>query len=200
MNKQQFVTALRDSLNGLPQSDIEKYLDYYSEMAEDRMEEGLSEEEAIASMESVDDIVRQILTDAPLSESVKAEEKTRRSFKPWEILLLVLGAPLWIPLLIAAAAVILAAYIVLWSVVLAMYAVDLAFAVSAACCIAAVVAMLFSKLPAQAALMLGGGLVCAGIAILLLLVFNKVTVCIAAFSKYCFCLIKSLFLKRREEA
>ena len=46
MSKQEFLEQLRRGLPGLPREDIEERLKFYSEMLEDRMEEGLSEEEA----------------------------------------------------------------------------------------------------------------------------------------------------------
>ena len=49
MNKQEFLVQLRNALSGLPKDDIEERIEFYSEMIEDRIEEGLSEEEAIAS-------------------------------------------------------------------------------------------------------------------------------------------------------
>ena len=57
MNKQEFVERLRKGLSGLPQDDIEERLTFYSEMIDDRMEEGLSEEEAVGEIGSVDDAV-----------------------------------------------------------------------------------------------------------------------------------------------
>lgn len=47
MNKQEFLVKLRKGLSGLPKEDIEERLTFYSEMIDDRMEEGLSEEEAV---------------------------------------------------------------------------------------------------------------------------------------------------------
>ena len=47
MTKLQFLLALHDKLAGLPQNEVEERLNFYSEMIEDRMEEGLSEEEAV---------------------------------------------------------------------------------------------------------------------------------------------------------
>ena len=46
MSKQEFLEQLRRGRSGLPREDIEERLTFYSEMLEDRMEEGLSEEEA----------------------------------------------------------------------------------------------------------------------------------------------------------
>ena len=45
MRKQEFLAQLRKALSGLPQDEIEERLTFYGEMIDDRMEEGLSEEE-----------------------------------------------------------------------------------------------------------------------------------------------------------
>ena len=47
MNKQEFLSLLRRELSGLPQGDIEERVGFYAEMIDDRMEEGLTEEEAV---------------------------------------------------------------------------------------------------------------------------------------------------------
>ena len=47
MSKSEFLTALRARLGGLPQGDVAERLDFYSELIDDRMEEGLSEEAAV---------------------------------------------------------------------------------------------------------------------------------------------------------
>ncbi len=64
------------------------------------MEDGLSESEAIEAVGPVSQIVQQILMETPLPKLVKDKVKPRRSLKVWEIVLLVLGAPLWLSLLI----------------------------------------------------------------------------------------------------
>ena len=52
------------------------------------------------------------------------KEKTpKRRLGVWEIVLLVLGSPIWLSLLIAAFAVILSLYISLWAVIISFWAV-----------------------------------------------------------------------------
>lgn len=48
MLKEEFLAQLRGGLAGLPQEDLEERLAFYSELLDDRMEEGLSEAEAVA--------------------------------------------------------------------------------------------------------------------------------------------------------
>jgi uncharacterized membrane protein len=61
MNKQDFLAQLKESLASLPANDAEERLCFYSEMIDDRMEDGLSEGEAILSIGSVPEIAAQIL-------------------------------------------------------------------------------------------------------------------------------------------
>lgn len=96
MNKQEFLGKLRSGLSGLPQGDVEERLTFYSEMIDDRMEEGISEEEAVCEIGSVDEIVSQIIADIPFTKLVREKIKPNRTLRPWEIVLLVLGSPVWL--------------------------------------------------------------------------------------------------------
>ena len=64
MTKQEFLSRLREGLSGLPEDDIAERLTFYGEMIDDRIEDGLSEEEAVAEVGSVDDIAAQIKENA----------------------------------------------------------------------------------------------------------------------------------------
>ncbi len=176
MNKSEFLAALNSRLVGLPQNEIEERISFYSEMIDDRVEEGATEEDAVAGIGSIDEIVAQILEDVPLwsivkenvkknKENKEKKEKKRRAPKALEITLLILGSPVWLPLLIAAFAVILLLYVALWSIVVSLWAV---FASLAACGIAGIVAgaayAILSK-PVDGLLLVAAGFVCSGLAI-----------------------------------
>lgn len=60
MNKQEFIVRLEDRLSRLPKSEKERVLNFYNETIEDRMEDGMSEMEAVQSLDAIDDIVNQI--------------------------------------------------------------------------------------------------------------------------------------------
>ena len=130
MNQEKFISQLRAKLSGLPQKDVEDRLSFYAEMIDDRMEDGLSEEDAICEIGSVEEIYAQILSEIPLSKIVKEQVRPKRKFKAWEIVLLALGSPIWLSLLIAAFAVIFSLYAVIWSVIVSLWAI---FAALAAC-------------------------------------------------------------------
>ena len=165
MNKQQFLEQLRDCLSGLPQNEMEERLTFYSEMIDDRMEEGLSEEDAVREIGSVDKVFSNIIDEIPLTELVKEKIKPKRTLRAWEIVLLLLGAPLWFPLLIAGATILLSIYAVLWAVVITLWAVDVAIGATSlgAVVIGVVILVQGSVLPGIA--MFGSALFCAGLTI-----------------------------------
>ena len=100
MKKQEFLNELRKQLAGLPKDDLDNRINFYEEMINDRMDEGLSEEEAVADIGTVDDIVKQIASETPMLRLVAEKAKPKRTLRVWEIVLIVLGFPLWLPLLI----------------------------------------------------------------------------------------------------
>ncbi len=129
MTKQEFLTQLQNGLSVLTESDAQERLNFYSEMIDDRIEEGLSEEEAVVQIGDVNEITASILSEipqrVPASAAVKQENHAnqqetpkkprKKGMEPWQIVMLILGAPLWVPLLIAAFSVVIALIAVLWS-------------------------------------------------------------------------------------
>ena len=167
MNKQEFLARLRESLAGLPQGDVEEWLNFYGEMIDDRMEDGLSEAEAVASAGPVERIAAQVIADTPLAKIAKERLRPKRRLGAGVVLLLVLGAPLWLSLCMAAAAVVFSLYMSLWAVTVSLWAV---FGSLAACALSgaagcAVLAAGGQVMPGMA--LLAAGLVCAGLSILM---------------------------------
>lgn len=166
MTKLKFLLSLHDRLSHLPQDEVEERLSFYSEMIEDRMEDGLSEEEAVAAVGTVEEIAAQIEAELSPTRPVTVIAEPKRGLKAWEIVLLVLGAPIWLSLLIAAVAVVFSLYVVLWSVIISLWAV---FVSLAACALAGVLAgggFALGGYGAQGAALVGAGVVCAGLAVL----------------------------------
>lgn len=167
MTKINFLLSLHNKLSGLPQDDIEERLNFYSEMIEDRMEEGLSEEQAVQAIGSVDEIVAQIIADTPLTKITKEKIRPKRQLKAWEIVLLAAGAPLWVSLLITALAVIFALYASLWAVIVSFWAV---LASVVGCAVAGVVGgtvVAVTQNVYGGLVLIAAGIVCAGLAVFL---------------------------------
>lgn len=175
MTREAFKRALAAGLSGLPARDIEERVNFYCEMIDDRMEEGLSEEAAVGELGPLSDIVSEIIAQTPLFYIVKDKVKPKRRLGTWEIVLLVVGAPLWLSLFAAAFAVMLSLYAVLWSLVVCVWAV---FASLAACAPASALLGISlacgGHLPAGIAAF-GVGLACAGLSLFWLLACNAAT-------------------------
>lgn len=198
MNKQEFMRQLRKSLQGLPQKDIEERLTFYGEMIEDRKEEGLSEEEAVAAVGSVEEIVAQILADTPPSKNITKKAKPKRPLKAWEIVLLALGSPIWLSLGIAAVAVILSFYISIWAVIISLWAVFGAFiGCAVAGIVSGIVFICISKVLIGIA-MLAAGSVCAGLSIFTFYGCKAATKGILTLTKKMAVWIKNCFVREEE--
>ncbi len=167
MSKQEFLDRLRRGLNGLPQEDIEERLNFYGEMIDDRMEEGLSEDEAVAEIGNVWEIISQILAETPLTKIVKEKIRPKSPVKPWVILLLILGFPLWFPLLIAVIAIVLVLYIVIWSAVIVLWAIFVSLVAVALGGVVSAAYNLAIGRALSALSVLAIGILCAGSAILI---------------------------------
>ncbi len=196
MNKQEFLSGLKAKLIGLPQDDIDERIGFYSEMIDDRVEDGLSEEQAITQLDTLENIVAQIMSEIPLTKLVCEKVKPSRKLSVWEIVLLVLGSPIWLSILIAMCAIVISIYAVVWSVIISLWAVEFSLA---ACSVggvfASVVFMAKGNIVSGVA-MLGAGILCAGLAIFCFYGCKYATKAILKLSKKIFIWIKSCFMRK----
>ena len=198
MNKQEFLLALRGALSALPEADIRASLDYYAEIIDDRMEEGIPETEAVASLGSVVAAAEQILLDMPLPKLVKARVKPKRKLRAWEIVLIAVGSPVWFPILLALAVVVLAVYIVLWAVAVSLYAADISIGAGFVAGVAGAVLLFVMGHPASALALLSAGIVCGGLAIFEFFGCNAAAKGIWRLGKLMWRGIKSCFIRKGE--
>lgn len=164
MTKSEFIQALEAKLSGLPQEEICKSTTYYSEQIEDRKEDGMTEEQAVADLESIDIIAQRIIDD--YNESCAQNNKNSENYTPFNtpvsqnaasqgtsnkakfsdkqvilIIVLVVTFPVWIGLLAGACGV----YIGLWGGVIGICAATFAlFAAAVACLISLPFSAVFS--------------------------------------------------------
>lgn len=196
MNKSEFLAALREKLNGVPEDDINKSLDFYAEMIDDRVEDGMSEEEAVEALGSMEEIIAQILSEVSLPKLVKEKVKPKQALKAWEVVLLVLGAPIWVPIVLALCSVVLSAYLAVWMMIISLYVLDLSVALSGLALIGLAFGALIQSNFAVFGMMFGCGLILMGLSVLLFFGFNLVTKGILWLSKKILIGIKGLFIKK----
>ena len=199
MDKLDFLLALDKRLGVLSDEDRRASLDYYAEMLDDLIESGMTEQEAVASLGSVDAIAEEILMDVPLPKLVKAKMKGKRRMTGTELTLLIVGFPIWFPLLISVFAVIFSVYVSLWAVVISLYAADLSLAVSAPAALVGAILLFAAGQPASALLFLGAMLALAGLAILLFLGCNAAAKGVVRLGKLTLRGIKACFIRKGDK-
>ena len=213
MTKQEFLEQLQNGLGALTESDARERLNFYSEMIDDRIEEGLSEQDAVAQIGDVNEIIASILAEIPqrapeqmpakIAEPAQEKEapkkKSKKGMEPWQIVLLILGAPLWVPLLIAAFSIVIALIAVLWSVVGTLWGA--LFGTLAGCGIGVTLlglgCMIAGKWVVGTALF-GAGLACIGLAVFAFFACVYTTKGAAWLTKMTFVGIAKLFTGRRD--
>ena len=196
MTKLQFLLSLNQKLSGLPQDEVEERLNFYAEMIEDRMEEGIPEEEAVDAVGEVDQIATQITADIPLMKIVKVKVKPKRQRNAWEVTLLAVGSPVWVPLLIAAVSVVFSLYVSLWAIVVSLWAAFASVAVCAVVCVLIGLIFVICSDVYIGLMAVAAGFVCGGIAIFLFYGCKVVTKGTARLGKMTVLAVKKSFTKK----
>ena len=196
MTRDEFKSQLSSAMRNIPDDEVRKTLDYYDEMIDDRIEDGMTETEAIDSLESVSDIASRVAADTPMPVLIQ-NSVGRRKISWLTIVLLVLGSVVWLPLALSIFAILLSVYAVMWCVDLVLWCVFGAFALCVPAGIVGAVAAPFT----------GGGLVgvtgmlaicllCAGFGILMFFAAYYCMKGIVGLTKAFFRWIKSLFVHK----
>ena len=172
MNKAEFIEQLKNSLQGLSDEDIKKSLDYYEEMIDDRIEDGMTEEEAVDGLGSIEEIKNHVLDGLSIVKIVKEKVKPKRALKVWEIVLLIVGSPVWAPVLLCLIIAFLCIYFVFWVIIAALYICDAAILLSGL--VSAIGAFAQSSGFNTGLFMFGAALCLVGIAILLFFGFTEI--------------------------
>ena len=194
MYKYEFLTALREQLVGLPKEDIEERISFYEEMINDRIDEGKSEQEAVAEIGSVDEVVRQIAGDTKLVRLVKEKMRPKRRLHGWEIAIIIAGFPVWFPLLITSIVLAFVAYLMVWVLVVVTYSVETGLLASAALCGFSFIMSYVSNEPNY--MLLGQSIAAAGGAILMFFGCYGSTKLTIGVSRHILVGIKSAFIRR----
>lgn len=126
MTKTTFIDTLRELLQSLNEDECNKFISYYEEIIEDYKESGLTEEEVIKKIGTPQSIADNILSE---QDSINIKVPSLSS-KILNVILLILGFPLWGSLLLALVLLILSAYIIIWCIPFTTGVSSIAFFVS----------------------------------------------------------------------
>ena len=194
MTKQEFLAELRRYLTGLPQDEIEERISFYSEMIDDEVADGKTEEEVIAQIGNIDDVVMEIAGGIPLVKLVKEKIKPKRKLRAWEIILIILGFPLWFPLLLVALILSLVFDLLIWIFVIVSYVVEGSLVIAA---VSSLVIFLAYLTGGEFNLVsLGFSFMCAGGASLFVFACIGITKATLKFTKFLSRKIKQSFIRK----
>ena len=164
MTRDEFLGRLGELLACLPAEQVEETKAFYAEAIADRMEDGMSEEEAVAAMGTPGEVAETTLDDLPAVPRAIARTRRRSTTLLW--VLAIVGSPVWAPLLVAFAAVALSVYVCIWVLAFCVWVIAVALgAVGAAALALAAAGVTVGHVPYVLA-MLGCGLAFIGAALL----------------------------------
>ena len=162
MNKAEFLQALAARLNGLTAQERERALNFCAEGIDDRVEDGMEENDAVAALGDVETVARELLADRPLGAVVR--ERVRREGSAGRIALLICASPLLLTLF----AVGLSVYAALWAAMVSVYAAVASLLIAGAAGALGGVALMFMQGAAPGLCVCGAGLVSFALGLLLI--------------------------------
>lgn len=121
MTRDEFLGRLGELLACLPVDQVRETQEFYAEAIADRMEDGMGEEEAVAAMGAPGEVAEAVLDDLPAVPRAIARTRRRSTTLLW--VLTIVGSPVWVPLLVAFAAVAVTVYVCIWVLALCVWIV-----------------------------------------------------------------------------
>ena len=202
MLREEYLSQLREKLTQNNIQGIDAMIEFYGEAIDDRIEDGMSEEDAVAAMEDTDSIVKNAKLDKPIAslmaDKVKEKHKEASSSGHGTLftVLAIVGFPIWFPLLIAGGVIIFSFYAVIWSLVISAWAVAVSLvAAGIGGTVVGIVYMVCGH-PLSGLAMLGMSLFSAGLGIFAFLACVGLTKGAAKLTARIALGIKSLFIKK----
>lgn len=193
MNKAEFLNELKKQISEYPIEETQKSMEYYAEMIDDRVEDGMTESEAVASLGTVDSIANQIKCELPITTLVKQRAKKQSKGKKmpvWAIILLILGFPLWGGIVLFILGMVITFYSLIWTMDVILWSVVLTFGAGALTGIIGFFVSLFRLSFGSAVFYLGSGMLCGGLGIFIFIGTLLITKGIILGTKQCFLWIK----------
>ena len=198
MNKQEFLEKLKNGLCGLPSQDIDERLSFYSEMIDDRVEEGLTEEDAVAELGNIEEITSQILNDIPLTKIIKDKMKKKIDLPIWVIVLIIIGSPIWASILGSLLSAVISIYISFWVCLISLWAVTIALGASTFALLVCGIITIIKGNVLSGVVMLGVACIASGLSIFFDYGCKWASKGIVLLTKKIGLWIKKLFIKRED--
>ncbi len=140
MTKREFLQRLEVRLEEEKIGNASDVVDFYDEMISDRMEEGMDEKEAVEKNKDIESIVNSVNLEKSMPSLIKDtiakkhdKAKKNNNTAVW-IALLIIGAPVWIPLAIGYLGVVLALILSLFAMIVSYFAVAISLSATSVAC------------------------------------------------------------------
>ena len=111
----------------------------------------------------MDEIVRNKIYEIPLTKLIRAKTKVKRRLATWEIISIILGTLIGVPIIIGLLSGVFAVYVSLWSVAAVFYLMPIVLILSSAASLIAFFPLIFTVDALNALFVLGGGLISLGL-------------------------------------
>ncbi|MEY9979824.1 DUF1700 domain-containing protein [Lysinibacillus sp. RC79] len=197
MNRASYLKKLRGKLQRLPAHEVDAALAYYEEYFDEAGEE--NEQRVIQQLGSPSHVASQIMADYALKDLETTSTSTKKNVSAiWLIILAIISAPLSLPLLVVAIALIISFGAVIFSVIIAIIATVLGIFFGGIVALISGFFILTQHWP-TALLFMGVGFIVTGLGTLLFpfvarLIKTIVVVCVEALGK----LFHKMMKKRKE--
>ena len=198
MTKLEFISQLRTGLAGFPEKELEHYLEYYNEMIDDKIEDGMTEKKALASIGTPEEVIDKILEETPITTLAKNRFKPKHKLSTTALVLIIAGSPVWVSLLAAALSVAIALVASAVAILVSLWASNLAIAVSAVAGVLSPILFIIQGNVASAFASLGSSLMLAGVSIYMFFGLKALTLLSLKHCKKLTLALKRSFVKKEE--
>ena len=168
MTKDEYLSELRAGLAAFSKDEVDRAVSFYEEMVDDRVEAGVSEEEAVGSLEPPAEAAARIISEMPAVPRAAARLRSPETPRSWSvafIVAVVIGSPVWIPLALGVIMVVVGCFIGLFGLLVAVWAIAASMLLGAPIGLLYLVAGVKAGSVAGALMGLGCGVAVAGVGV-----------------------------------
>ena len=182
VTRSEFEASLRMRLQDLPVSETDRYVEFYMEMINDRIDEGMDEGSAVAAVGHLDDIEARIRSERmqPLVSRPMNSNNRRRGLSGGAIAAIIIGCIIFSPLLLGLLGLAIGLVFGLFGLVFGLFVSVIAIYISFYALTAAGFGLMVISIfpfttgrPANGVFLLGAGFFLCGISILIIMAMNR---------------------------
>ncbi|MDO4778845.1 MAG: DUF1700 domain-containing protein [Tissierellia bacterium] len=190
MGKKEFLNSIIKKMSDFPKTEVDKAIEYYSEIIDDKKESGMTEQAAIESLGPIDEIIEELYLNSPMKTLIKKRLFPDKSLSIWKNILIIFGSIISLPIIFTVA---LTIYLIFAVLILMIYIINFSFIVTSIGVLISSIRMAFLSYYTQAIILFGMLLILIGVTILLLIFTFKISKKVSKFNSKYFRWLKSVF-------